>query len=502
MTAIWAIAHNTIRMTTRRLAALVVIVTILLGSLFIFYFIEVDNTLIGLLRVVMAWSFGFMSIFLMSLMLYFSSTVLDTEIVGKQIYVLDVKPVPRWKILAGKWLGLTIVGGLLLLGMGSLTYGTLMWLAYRSPDAVATSKEHVESDEQEVFQTFRNQLFVSRQSWRPRLTNVEKHVEELARNLKKQGFVDAERADTPEFRDSLRAFLRRRVPPIDFGEARQFTFTGLPSPANERAVFFIRYKLYGRRGQAPETWLSHEWELRPESSAAPVRRSLRSRAGVTKEFRAPFTAISAAGTLELSLTNSTGAEESSPAAQLIVPARDGIELLVTTGSFEMNFTRGLFLLWIRLVMLAGIGIAANTFLRGPVTAFLLFGLILTGSLNSFVHSLVVPKETRIELRQPSADHRHEDGHHDSQRGEQPDGENGVLGTLIDTWRSKVLPVLFRVVPDFGATNPVPDLLVGREIGWTRLAAQAFYDLGLRAGSIWLLGLYCFHRKEVGLPVTD
>ena len=46
MTAFWAIALNTIRMTTRRLAALVTLALILLGSLFLYSFVEGDNTLI------------------------------------------------------------------------------------------------------------------------------------------------------------------------------------------------------------------------------------------------------------------------------------------------------------------------------------------------------------------------------------------------------------------------------------------------------------------------
>ena len=47
MTAFWAIALNTIRMTTRRLAAVVTLTFVLLGSLFLYSFVEGDNTVIG-----------------------------------------------------------------------------------------------------------------------------------------------------------------------------------------------------------------------------------------------------------------------------------------------------------------------------------------------------------------------------------------------------------------------------------------------------------------------
>ena len=139
-----------------------------------------------------------------------------------------------------------------------------------------------------------------------------------------------------------------------------------------------------------------------------------------------------------------------------------------------------------------------------MTGFFLFGLILTGSLNSFVSRIVVPKETAIEIRHESPavdhhDHEDESGHRQDQH---PDRNDGVLQKLMHTWTADVLPLIFRIVPDFDETNPAPDLLLGREIAWSRLASQALFDIGLRAGFLWFLGLYCFHRKEVGLPVAN
>ncbi len=507
MTAFWAIALNTIRMTTRRRAAMLTLTFVLLGSLFIYSFVEGDNTLIGLVRVLLTWGFSFISGLLLLLVLYFSSTVLDAEMVGRQIYLLDVKPVARWKILAGKWTGLAIVAGCLMLGMGGLTYGAVRWLT-REPPVSARAKAPAPGTAEDAGSAapsgrVQDEIFVSRSSWRPRLTHANRLVEEQAEDLRKRGRVDAETAASPAFRQLLLDRLEERVPPIAFESSRAFTFTGLPPPTAGSPDIYIRYKLRGRRGREPELHLHHAWELgdpNSEPSGAPVRRTLSSTAGVSKEFRVGAAAIGPDGTLQLSLTNLMGAEGDAPDAELLVPALDGIELLVPTGSFEMNFLRGLLLLWIRICMLAAIGIAANTFLRGRVTAFLLLGLILTGSLNSFVHSVVAPEATGIEILQ--GDHAaHDHSGDDHARARQHESE-GPGKKLIDAWTTTVVPVLFGILPDFAATDPVPDLLVGREIGWGRVATQACLDVGVRAGLVWLIGLYCFYRKEVGLPVTD
>ena len=502
MTAFWAIALNTIRMATRRLAAVVTLAVILLGSLFIFSFVEGDNTLIGLLRVLMTWSFTFMSGLLMLLALYFSSTVLDTEMVERQIYLLDVKPVARWKVLAGKWTGLAILMGCHVLVMGGLTYGALRWFA-REPRAAAGAAAPVAAVEvapaREAAGRVEEELFTSRRSWQPRLTHADRLAEQLAEDLRRRGRVGDETLASPAFRASLKALLERRVPPIAFESSRAFTFTGLPPPATGSPDLHIRYKLYGRRGREPELRLSHAWEL-GHPGAAPVRLTLGSIAGVTREFRASSAAIGPDGTLELSLTNLTGPEDDLPAAELLVPAPGGIELLVPSGSFEMNFLRGLVLLWVRISMLAAIGIAANTFLRGRVTAFLLLGLILAGSLSSFVRSVVAPETPGIEIFE--GEHAgHDHAGHDPAHAHQLESE-GWGRKLVDAWERKVIPLLFGVLPDFAATDPVPDLLVGREIAWSRVATQALLDVGVRAGLVWLIGLYCFHRKEVGLPVID
>jgi ribose transport system ATP-binding protein len=73
------------------------------------------------------------------------------------------------------------------------------------------------------------------------------------------------------------------------------------------------------------------------------------------------------GKLRLTIYNLSGRKENKPPARINIPYNNGLEVLVPAGSFEANFLRALTLLWIRLAMIAAIGIAANTFLSGPVT---------------------------------------------------------------------------------------------------------------------------------------
>ena len=58
---------------------------------------------------------------------------LAREIEERQLQMVDVKPIARWQLWLGKWLGImTLNATLLLLSAGSV-YGTLLWRAGQLP---------------------------------------------------------------------------------------------------------------------------------------------------------------------------------------------------------------------------------------------------------------------------------------------------------------------------------------------------------------------------------
>ena len=199
------------------------------------------------------------------------------------------------------------------------------------------------------------------------------------------------------------------------------------------------------------------------------------KSGSTREIHLDAPLIAPDGTLVAMLANVTGPKDEKPPATVSVPLDKGLEVLVQTGSFEANLARGLALLWIRMAMIAAMGLAANTFLSGPIAAFFLLGVLVTGLANSFVASLVAPSPMRFPIA-----------------GQPP-------GAPIVEMASRGLQQVLRLIPDFEDTDPAKDLLIGREISATRVGWQALCDLGLRAGLLFAIGLFAFRRREIGLP---
>src|SRR5205823_704502 len=134
-----------------------------------------------------------------------------------QIQVVATKPVARWQIWLGKWLGIVSLNAALLMIAGAGVYGLLQWRASRLP---------VEQQK-----ALRNEVLISRGSARERdLTgDIETETDRLLAERLKQNPVTT--ADVPNVRGFLREQVRasfQTVPPsydrrwqIDLGDRAQ-----------------------------------------------------------------------------------------------------------------------------------------------------------------------------------------------------------------------------------------------------------------------------------------
>jgi len=75
---------------------------------------EGDGTIKGQVQMFLSYSLGFGGFVLALLTIFFSCRSLSVEIAGRQIYALVSKPIPRWQIVAGKWIGVMSLNALLL----------------------------------------------------------------------------------------------------------------------------------------------------------------------------------------------------------------------------------------------------------------------------------------------------------------------------------------------------------------------------------------------------
>lgn len=87
-----------------------------------------DGTIKGRVQMFIQYSLGFSAFLLAVLTVIVSTRSLSAEIAGRQIFGMVSKPIPRWQIVVGKWLGVTLLNALMLIFATGATYGGVRWL--------------------------------------------------------------------------------------------------------------------------------------------------------------------------------------------------------------------------------------------------------------------------------------------------------------------------------------------------------------------------------------
>lgn len=140
------------------------------------------------------------------------------------------------------------------------------------------------------------------------------------------------------------------------------------------------------------------------------------------------------------------------ARQKFLPAKE-------VSSFVMNWARAWFLLWIRLLMLAIIGVSCVPIMNANVSAFVMMTIIFNGLVTTL----------------PSAN------------------ESNLPHNFIDLIRD-----ILRYLPNFSETNPMESISNALEISWWSLGKQIGRDIIVRSGLVFMLGYYAFRRRELAV----
>lgn len=484
MPRVWAIARVTLLQIMRRLSALVVVLFLGASTVFLGLYVEGDQTLTGQLKVLLRWSQSFISAGLMFLTVYLSATSLSSEFRNKQIFMLDVKPVPRPQILLGKWLGVAAVVLWLQLLLSVLIFVTMNLVV------LSASQETLnKTTEAKIFDLDRahREVFVSRQSVKPTIVNFDWQIRSRLQQLLNSGAITKTEAQSPELREWIKQGINLKLMSLNPGDSQELKFENIVKPTDPASDFVVRYRFYGRSSTKDVKFLTHQWTFSHNQTGQSWHQKARSRDGQWAEFVQHSKAIGNDGSLTLTVKNLAPVNPNDRTAglQLMIPALDGIELLVPTGSFVGNFIRGQLLLSVRLLMLSLIGISLSPSLRSQVVAFALIGLLVAGSLNNFVAKASGPEvlsfaEIQQKIRNP----------------EQAQNHKAAMRPAF------VIQAALLCLPNFQDTAAVDDWIVGREISWLRVFRQVFLDLVLRGGATFAYGVFSFKTRETGIPVFD
>ncbi len=416
--------------------------------------LEDDGTARGFTQIVLTYTLTSISALLGLSTLWISCGTLARDIEECQMQVVAVKPIGRWQIWLGKWLGIVSLNAALLMVSGAAVYGLLQVRATRLP-----AKEQA---------TLRNEVLVARGSAKEK--DYTKEIEETTDAILKDRLSKSAVAtvDLPEVRKQIREQVKAeyQVVPPAYMKVWQMDLSSVKDsirgkPLQLRIKFnsadmdsFRTYTGLWQIGMAEKTRV---WRSNPMSLAAET----------FHEFAIPADLFDENGLLTINFINSND-------IALLFPLEDGMEVLYPIGGFTGNFIRGLGIIFCWMALLATVGLTTSSFLSFPVAAFVSLGM-LTMTLSSGTMAGAVSEGTI--------------GGYNPEKGARD--PTPVDFFIIPTFRAALKVI--NLAKDF---SPVDSLGTGRCVGWDQLGRAVLQVIVLLGGVIGVAGVYSFHRREL------
>jgi hypothetical protein len=454
MQRILAIGWLTWKAALRFKLFLVIAVLLILAVVGLPLVIKDDGTARGFTQIILTYTLSAITALLGLSTLWLSCGTLARDIEECQIQVVATKPIARWQIWLGKWLGIMSLNVALLAISGACVFGLLQWRATKLP-----------VPEQKVL---REQVLVARGSAKEpnHDAEIDAETEQLLQERLKSSPVTT--TDLPEVKKLIREQVKadfQVVPPgytkpwqIDLGFAKDYL---RDKPLQLRVKFNAAQKnasgTFVAQWQVGDPQTQHIWQSEPMSLAADT----------FHEFQIPANLLGADGKLTILVLNLN-------TTALLFPLEDGLEVLYPEGGFALNFARGLGMIFCWMALLAALGLAAASFLSFPVATFFSLAVLMiglsSGTLSDAVESGTVAggnEETGVM------------------------GHSGADTVLIPMFKG-ILAVI-RLVENF---SPIDSLSSGRAITWTDLGMAFVQIVLLIGGIIAVIGVGLFNRREL------
>jgi hypothetical protein len=454
MQRLLAIAWLTWKAAFRFRLFLVIAVLLLAAVVGLPILIKDDGTARGFTQILLTYTLSVITALLGLSTLWLACGTLARDIEECQIQIVATKPIARWQIWLGKWLGIMSLNAALLALSGAGVYGLLQWRAAKLPAAEQT--------------VLREQVLVARGSAKQPNNEaaIEAETEQILQARLKNSPVD--KADVPEVRRQIRELVRadfQLVPPgysrewrIDLGFAKNFLHD---KPLQLRVKFNSAQK-------SPSGTFVALWQVGVPGKTPYQRLEPMSLAPDTfHEFQIPANLFDDQGVLTVDFVNPND-------TSLLFPIADGMEVLYPEGGFTLNFARGLGIIFCWMALLAALGLMAASFLTFPVAAFFSLAVVVM-VLSSGTLAEAVDAGTVVG----------------------GNGETGVMGhSPLDMVLIPLFKAFLTVINLVKVFSPVDALSSGRSISWTELGTAFGQIVLLLGGIIGGIGILLFNRREL------
>jgi hypothetical protein len=454
MQRIFAIAWLTWKAALRFKLFLVIAVLLVGAVVGLPLVIKDDGTARGFTQIILTYTLSSITALLGISTLWLACGTLARDIEECQMQVVATKPIARWQIWLGKWLGIVTLNAALLAISGACVFGLLQWRAQKLSAA-----------EQKILH---EQVLVARGSAKEPVNpaEIEAQTEQVFQQRLKSSAI--EKVDAQEVKKQIREQVKAAlqiVPPsyertwkIDLGFAKNY-LAGKPLQ--------LRVKFNAAQKSASGTYEAL-WAVGEPQKTKFIQLEPMSLAPDTfHEFAIPPDLFDVNGVLTITFANPNQ-------SALLFPLEDGMEVLYPEGGFALNFSRGLAIILFWMAMLAALGLMAASYLSFPVASFFALAMMIvvlsSGSLAESVESGSVAA-----------------GNEETGQG----GHSSADMVLIPAFKG-VLAIV-NLANNF---SPVEALSSGRSITWGELGT-AFAQIVLLLGGIMaLVGIIFFSRREL------
>lgn len=453
MQRLLAIAWLTLKAAFRFRLVMVLSVVLIGGVVLLPLVIKDDGTARGFTQILLTYTLTLITALLGFATLWLACGTLARDVEEAQIQMVAVKPVARWQIWLGKWIGILALDAFLLALSAGAVFFLMQWRARNLPPAQQT--------------ILRNEVMVARASAKEPVPDLTPAVEqELKRRLAANPDVTVTDFDfmRKQILEQLKA-SSQIVPPdhrrewkIDLGASH----TALrDQPLYLRTKFNIAEYATGR------TYLG-EWRVGEFNSPLQYQTNMSLAAETFHEFVVPPNLINADGTVTINFINRNE-------TALLFPLEDGMEVLYRESGFGLNFARGVIIIFFWLALLAALGLAAASFLSFPVAAFLALGVLIIG-LSSGIISLVLEQGTVFEVN------------HETGVADKP--------AILDYVALPFFRVLLHLINMVRGYSPIDFLSSGRSITWGQLGLAFTQICLILSGVLAAIGMFIFTRREL------
>lgn len=455
MSRILAIARLTFWEGIRMRIVLVFVLVLVFIVLRLPFALRGDETLAGRLQTFLSYSLGAVSIFLSLATVFLSCATLSNEIKSCSIHLVVTKPVTRFHILAGKWLGVNILNVLLVLLCGATIYGFAAFIKNRP--------EQFQRDRLKVDQV----VWTARINASPTVPDFDEPAEQRVQQLIRDGQV-LEEGKAPAVAEMKRRLLEEwRV--IMPGRQRAYVFENLVPPRSPDEV--VQFRFTARGSPLP---LNEEvrivWVLLDPESGRPLDTVLTAeRSATTHEFLVRGQPIIKDRRAVVVVHN-----------PLIVDSRtaihfdgaESLQLMYRVGGFEANYAKALLMIVFRLGFLSAVGLLFGTFVSFPVASLCsVAAFLLCWARPWWLESIGANMEIWSATIDPY----------------------GVWGPYI---RPPVEALMRTFFPDFARYDGGPRLVDGEFISAMLLGECAAATVLVRGGLLLLLGWLIFRKREI------